>query len=47
MSAAAPSYLDSFLAPLAPWLARADVTDIYINRPREVWIETLGGEAQC
>lgn len=41
------SYLDSFLAPLGPWLARADVTDIYINRPREVWIETLGGEAQC
>jgi type IV secretion system protein VirB11 len=36
-------YLDSYLAPLAPWLARADVTDIYINRPGEVWIETLGG----
>lgn len=36
-------YLDSFLAPLAPWLARADVTDIWINRPGEVWIETLGG----
>lgn len=36
-------YLDSLLAPLAPWLARADVTDIYINREREVWVETLGG----
>lgn len=36
-------YLDSFLAPLAPWLARADVTDIWINRPGEVWIEALGG----
>lgn len=36
-------YLDSFLAPLAPWLGRADVTDIWINRPGELWIETLGG----
>lgn len=36
-------YLDSFLAPLAPWLAREDVTDIWINRPGEVWIESLGG----
>lgn len=36
-------YLDSLLAPLAPWLGRADVTDIYVNRPQEVWVETLGG----
>ena len=36
-------YLDSFLAPLAPMLARKDVTDIWINRPGEVWIEALGG----
>lgn len=36
-------YLDSYLAPLAQWLGRDDVTDIYINRPGEVWIETLGG----
>lgn len=36
-------YLDSFLAPLAPWLSRADVTDIWINRPGEVWIEAVGG----
>lgn len=36
-------YLDSFLAPLAPWLAREDVTDIWINRPGELWVETLGG----
>lgn len=36
-------YLDNFLAPLAPWLARADVTDIYVNRPGEIWIESLGG----
>lgn len=36
-------YLDSLLAPLAPWLSRPDVTDIYINREQEVWVETLGG----
>ncbi len=36
-------YLESFLAPLAPWLTRDDITDIYINRPGEVWIERLGG----
>ena len=37
-------YLDSYLQPLGHWLAQADVTDIYINRPGEVWIEQLGGE---
>lgn len=36
-------YLGSYLEPLAPFLARADVTDIYINRPGEVWIEAIGG----
>lgn len=36
-------YLDSFLAPLAPWLTRPEVTDIWINRPGEVWVESLGG----
>ena len=30
-------------SPLAPWLARPDVTDIWINRAGEVWTETLGG----
>lgn len=39
-------YLDSYLAPLAPFLARADVTDIYVNRPGELWIETLGGSIE-
>lgn len=38
------SYLSHYLAPLADYLARADVTDLYINRPGELWIETLGGE---
>ncbi|MEP0189664.1 MAG: P-type DNA transfer ATPase VirB11 [Erythrobacter sp.] len=36
-------YLDSFLAPLASVLERADVTDIWINRPKELWVESLGG----
>ena len=36
-------YLGSYLEPLAPFLARADVTDIYVNRPGEVWIEAIGG----
>ena len=36
-------YLDAYLAPLSPWLMRPDVTDLLINRPGEVWIETTGG----
>lgn len=36
-------YLDAFLAPLAAFLDRSDVTDLYINRPGEVWIETAKG----
>lgn len=39
----APVYLGSFLAPLRPFLDDPDVTDIYINREREVWTESLGG----
>ena len=39
---AARVYLDAFLAPLAPFLARDDVTDLLINRPGEVWLETSG-----
>ena len=41
----APSgiYLRACLAPFEQMLARADVTDIYVNRPGELWIETLGG----
>lgn len=35
-------YLSSYLAPLAFALDRPDVTDIYINRPGEIWLETLG-----
>ena len=36
-------YLRSFLAPLTGMLARPDVTDIYVNRPGELWAETTGG----
>lgn len=36
-------YLHSYLAPLAGQLAREDVTDIYVNTPGELWVETLGG----
>jgi type IV secretion system protein VirB11 len=36
-------YLDAYLSALAPWLTRGDVTDILINRPGEVWIETTDG----
>lgn len=39
-------YLASYLAPLAFALERADVTDIYINRPGELWLETLGGRIE-
>lgn len=45
-AAAAPDgriYLRSYLAPLAGMLARPDVTDIYVNRPGEAWVETVGG----
>lgn len=38
-----PVYLRSYLAPLADMLGRADVTDIYVNRPGEVWVETTAG----
>jgi type IV secretion system protein VirB11 len=36
-------YLRSYLAPLTGMLARPDVTDIYVNRAHEIWVETLGG----
>ncbi|MGA0602815.1 P-type DNA transfer ATPase VirB11 [Caulobacter sp. KR2-114] len=40
------SYLDHYLGPIAASLARPDVTDIYINRPGELWLETLGGRIE-
>ncbi len=35
-------YLNSYLSPLAEWLDAADVTEILINRPGEVWVERIG-----
>lgn len=49
MSAAATRfgvYLEAYLAPLAPWLAEPAVTDLYVNRPGELWVERLGGGAE-
>lgn len=40
------SYLRVYLAPFLQQLERADVTDIYINRPGELWVETLGGATE-
>jgi type IV secretion system protein VirB11 len=47
-AAAAPTaepgvYLRAYLAPLTGMLARPEVTDIYVNRPGEIWAETTGG----
>lgn len=39
-------YLGSHLAPLEPWLADPAVTDIWINRPGELWVESLGGHPE-
>lgn len=36
-------YLRAYLAPFAEVLARPDVTDIYVNRPHEIWTESTGG----
>lgn len=36
-------YLRSYLAPLETMLSRDDVTDIYVNRPGELWVETSRG----
>lgn len=36
-------YLHSYLAPLSDVLADSAVTDIYVNGPGELWVETLGG----
>lgn len=39
-------YLDSYLAPLIPYLARTDITDIFVNQPGELWFETTRGETE-
>lgn len=35
-------YLDVYLAPLADLLRQDDVTDLYVNRTGELWVERLG-----
>ncbi len=35
-------YLSSYLAPFAEWLDAADVTEILVNRPGELWVERIG-----
>jgi type IV secretion system protein VirB11 len=34
-------YLRTYLQPFAPWLEHPDVTDILVNQPGEVWVETI------
>ncbi|WP_269514074.1 P-type DNA transfer ATPase VirB11 [Brevundimonas subvibrioides] len=49
MTQAAPEgqvYLRSYLAPFADVLARPEVTDIYVNAPGQIWVETLGGDTE-
>ena len=36
-------YLAAYLAPFESWLARPDITDVLVNQPGEVWIETIEG----
>lgn len=43
MADTATQYLTIYLAPFLTQLERSDVSDIYVNRPGEIWIETLGG----
>jgi type IV secretion system protein VirB11 len=35
-------FLDAYLEPFRDWLGEADVTEILVNRPGEVWIEQRG-----
>jgi type IV secretion system protein VirB11 len=41
VSGTTSTYLQNFLEPLAEHLARLDVTDIYVNRPGELWLESI------
>lgn len=38
-------FLDAYLAPFRPWLEREDVTEILVNRPGELWIESAHAPA--
>lgn len=41
------TYLQSYLKPLSLYLARTEVTDLFINVPQEIWVETLAGSLEC
>ncbi len=45
LAAVAPDgvYLDYALAPFTAYLERPEVTDIYVNHPQELWVETVQG----
>lgn len=40
------TYLRSYLAPLSALLERQDITDLYVNRPGELWVETIDGRTE-
>lgn len=42
-SGAGESFLEVYLEPFIAQLGQSDVTDIYVNRPGEIWVERLGG----
>jgi type IV secretion system protein VirB11 len=46
MADGASSYLDIYLTPFLVQLERPDVSDIYVNRPGEIWVETLDGRTE-
>jgi type IV secretion system protein VirB11 len=39
-------YLRSYLAAFSEVLERQDITDVYVNRPGELWVETTAGEVE-
>lgn len=45
-SAEMASFLDVYLAPLVEQLSQPDVTDIYINRVQEIWVERIDGSVK-
>lgn len=46
MSLSEPVYLHRHLAPLAAWLSDPCITDIYVNRAGEAWLERSDGEIE-
>lgn len=42
----ADGFLSVYLEPFVGSLSETEVTDIYVNRPGEIWVEKLGGEIE-